>query len=293
LSDEFSPAVWTLIAGLLGLLVGSFLNVVIVRLPRMLEARWQRDAKALLAETEPSLYRATPGAVQQEPTYHLAWPASHCVTCRTPIRPQHNVPLVSWLWLRGRCAHCQAPISVRYPLVEGLGAASAALAIGYFGANLTGVAAALLSFVLIAATLIDFATLLLPDELTLPLLWAGLLVNLQARFAPLEAAVIGAVAGYLVLWLVYQGFKMVTGKEGMGYGDFKLLSALGAWFGWPMLPAILVLASGVGAVVGLALILSGRQARDVPIPFGPYLAGAGFAVLYFGDSLSQTLGRFA
>jgi len=200
------------------------------------------------------------------------------------------VPVLSWLWLRGRCADCSASISMRYPIVELLGAASAALAIGHFGATTTGLAAATLCFALIALTMIDLETLLLPDELTIPLLWIGLLVNLEGRFASLDEAVIGAAVGYLALWGVYQGFRLTTGKEGMGYGDFKLLSALGAWFGWSQLPTILLLASGVGAAVGLALIFSGRQGREVPIPFGPYLAGAGIVVLYLGEPLAQITG---
>jgi leader peptidase (prepilin peptidase)/N-methyltransferase len=292
-----------LIAALLGLIIGSFLNVLIVRMPRMLEARWQTDAQAVLEEAQGNIRL---GPVPPEPTmnsaayvnrvsqagvppagFNLAWPRSHCPVCEAPIRAKHLVPVLSWLWLRGRCADCSAPISMRYPLVELLGAGSAALAIAHFGATTTGLAAAALSFALIALTMIDLETLLLPDEITIPLLWLGLLVNLEGHFAALDEAVIGAAVGYLALWMVYQGFRLTTGKEGMGYGDFKLLSALGAWFGWSQLPAILLLASGVGAAVGLGLIFSGRQGREVPIPFGPYLAGAGIAVLYLGEPLAQ------
>ena len=285
---------WILIAALVGLIIGSFLNVLIVRLPRMLEARWQTDARAVLEEAQGNI-RLGPLSPESagspiQPAFNLAWPRSHCPACQARIRTKHLVPVLSWLWLRGRCADCSAPISKRYPVVEALGAASAALAIAHFGASTTGLAAATLSFTLIALTMIDLETLLLPDELTLPLLWLGLLVNLEGRFTSLEEAVIGAVVGYLALWLVYQGFRLTTGKEGMGYGDFKLLSALGAWFGWSQLPAILLLASGVGAAVGLVLIFTGRQGREVPIPFGPYLAGAGFAVLYLGEPLAQITG---
>ena len=300
-----------LIATLFGLIIGSFLNVLIVRMPRMLEARWQTDARAVLEEAQGNIrLGSVPAAPTGEATAHvdrvpsdgvphdgapcagfnLAWPRSHCPACQAPIRAKHLVPVVSWLWLRGRCADCSASISVRYPIVELLGAASAALAIAHFGATTTGLAAATLSFALIALTMIDLETLLLPDELTIPLLWLGLLVNLEGRFASLDEAVIGAAVGYLALWGVYQGFRLTTGKEGMGYGDFKLLSALGAWFGWTQLPAILLLASGVGAAVGLALIFSGRQGREVPIPFGPYLAGAGIVVLYLGEPLAQITG---
>ena len=300
-----------LIAALFGLIIGSFLNVLIIRLPRMLEARWQTDALAVLEEAQGNIrLGSVPAAPTGEATAHvdrvpstrvppdgapragfnLAWPRSHCPACQAPIRAKHLVPVVSWLWLRGRCADCSASISMRYPIVELLGAASAALAIAHFGATTVGLAAATLSFALIALTMIDLETLLLPDELTIPLLWLGLLVNLEGRFASLDEAVIGAAVGYLALWGVYQGFRLTTGKEGMGYGDFKLLSALGAWFGWTQLPAILLLASGVGAAVGLALIFSGRQGREVPIPFGPYLAGAGIVVLYLGEPLAQITG---
>lgn len=295
-----------LIAALVGLIIGSFLNVLIVRLPRMLEARWQTDARAVLEEAQGNI-RLGPAAAEPNSStaahfdgvhpaevppsgFNLAWPRSHCPACHAPIQTKDLVPVLSWLWLRGRCADCSAPISIRYPIVELLGAASSALAIAHFGATTTGLAAAALSFVLIALTMIDLETLLLPDELTIPLLWLGLLVNLQGHFAALDEAVIGAVVGYLALWMVYQGFRLTTGKEGMGYGDFKLLSALGAWFGWSQLPAILLLASGVGAAVGLGLIFSGRQGREVPIPFGPYLAGAGIAVLYLGEPLAQITG---
>jgi leader peptidase (prepilin peptidase)/N-methyltransferase len=297
-------------AALVGLIIGSFLNVLIVRLPRMLEARWQTDARAVLEEAQGNIRLGSAPAEPSSPTaaqfdrappagvphaevpagFNLAWPRSHCPACHTPIRAKHLVPVLSWLWLRGRCADCSAPISMRYPIVEMLGAGSAALAIAHFGATTTGLAAATLSFALIALTMIDLETLLLPDELTIPLLWLGLLVNLEGHFAALDEAVIGAVVGYLALWMVYQGFRLTTGKEGMGYGDFKLLSALGAWFGWSQLPAILLLASGVGAAVGLGLIFSGRQGREVPIPFGPYLAGAGIAVLYLGEPLAQITG---
>lgn len=283
-----------LIAALSGLIVGSFLNVLIVRLPRMLETRWQTDARAVLEEAQGNIRlgswspESAGGPIQQ--SYNLAWPRSHCPACQATIRTKHLVPVLSWLWLRGRCADCSASISMRYPIVELLGAASAALAIGHFGATTTGLAAATLCFALIALTMIDLETLLLPDELTIPLLWIGLLVNLEGRFASLDEAVIGAAVGYLALWGVYQGFRLTTGKEGMGYGDFKLLSALGAWFGWSQLPTILLLASGVGAAVGLALIFSGRQGREVPIPFGPYLAGAGIVVLYLGEPLAQITG---
>ena len=283
-----------LIAALFGLIVGSFLNVLIVRLPRMLETRWQTDARAVLEEAQGNIRlgswspESAGGPIQQ--SFNLAWPRSHCPACQAAIRTKHLVPVLSWLWLRGRCADCSASISMRYPIVELLGAASAALAVGHFGATTTGLAAATLCFALIALTMIDLETLLLPDELTIPLLWIGLLVNLEGRFASLDEAVIGAVVGYLALWGVYQGFRLTTGKEGMGYGDFKLLSALGAWFGWSQLPTILLLASGVGAAVGLALIFSGRQGREVPIPFGPYLAGAGIVVLYLGEPLAQITG---
>ena len=261
-------------AGLLGLLVGSFLNVVIYRLPKMMERRWQQEARDILALD----------AVEQAPL-SLAKPASRCPACGAAIRPWQNIPVVSWLWLRGRAACCGVRIGVRYPLVElltGLMSAACAWRFG-FGIELAG--ALLLSWSLIALAFIDLDTQLLPDDITLPLLWAGLLLALAGGFVALESAVIGAIAGYLSLWLVFWGFKLATGKDGLGYGDFKLLAALGAWLGWQTLPQIILLSSVVGAATGIALIVLRRQQRGAAMPFGPFLAAAGWLALMGVDAL--------
>lgn len=274
-----SPALALGIALVAGLCVGSFLNVVIVRVPRMMELEWQQQAAELRGET-----------TDDAPRFNLVTPRSHCPGCGHSIGAIENIPLVSWLFLRGRCSSCGMRIPARYPLVEALTGLLSVAAVWQFGATAAGAGAMLLGFFLVALAFIDLDTQLLPDDLTLPLLWLGLLFNLFGVFAPLESAVIGAIAGYLVLWAVYWGFRLLTGKEGMGYGDFKLLAALGAWFGWQSLPAIILLSSVVGAAVGLSLMLFRRHGRDVPIPFGPYLAGAGLLALYFGAPLSRWFG---
>jgi leader peptidase (prepilin peptidase) / N-methyltransferase len=268
-----------LLAGVFGLLVGSFLNVVIHRLPKMMELQWQREAAELRGETAPEGAR-----------FNLVVPRSACPHCGHRITALENIPVLSWLFLRGRCSSCAKPIPFRYPLIEVLAALACGLAIWQFGLTTAGVAACGLSLTLLTLTWIDLDTTLLPDSLTLPLIWAGLLLNLQNTFVALPAAVVGAAAGYLALWSVYWLFKLVTGKEGMGYGDFKLLAALGAWFGWQSLPAIILLSSLVGAVVGVALILTRRHAAGNPIPFGPYLAGAGLLALYFREPLRAVYG---
>jgi len=281
--SRLDPALLIALAGLVGLLIGSFLNVVIHRLPRMMQAAWEADAAALRDE-----------ALPEAPPYNLLRPRSSCPHCGTPIAARHNVPVLSWLMLRGRCAHCANPIPIRYPLVEIMGGLLSMAAVAQFGPSLAGVGAMVLSLALIALTFIDLDTQLLPDDLTLPLLWLGLLLNLGATFVPLPDAVIGAMAGYLALWLVYWVFRLVTGKEGMGYGDFKLLAALGAWLGWQMLPAIILLSSVVGAVVGVTLIVVARHGRNIPIPFGPYLAAAGGIALFWGAQITNTyLGMIA
>jgi leader peptidase (prepilin peptidase)/N-methyltransferase len=268
------PVVATAAAAVVGLLVGSFLNVVIHRLPRMLERGWRAQCAELAGE-----------APADEPAYNLVVPRSACPHCGHRIRALENVPVLSWLALRGRCASCKASISARYPLVELLAAALAAGAILRFGPTWQGLAACALLWTLTALAFIDADTQLLPDDITLPLVWAGLVVNLFGLFVPLGEAVIGAVAGYLSLWLVYWAFKLIRGKEGMGYGDFKLLAALGAWLGWKTLPAIVLLSSAVGAVIGIALIaLQGRD-HATPLPFGPYLALAGAIALFAGAPL--------
>ncbi|WP_426089150.1 prepilin peptidase [Janthinobacterium sp. PSPC1-1] len=269
-----------LVAALFGLIVGSFLNVVIHRVPKMM----QRESDNYVAE-ESGL------PLPYTDRYNLMLPHSHCTACGHRITAMENIPVISYLLLRGKCSACKAPISVRYPLVELLTGALSALLIWHFGSGWTGLATLVFAWLLIAMTFIDADTQMLPDDLTFPLLWAGLLVNINGTFVPLQDAVIGAAAGYLALWAVYWAFKLATGKEGMGYGDFKLLAALGAWLGWTMLPTIILLSSLVGAVVGIGLIVFARRGRDKPIPFGPYLAAAGLIALLYGAPLSRlTLG---
>jgi len=268
---------WALpLAAVFGLMIGSFLNVVIHRLPLMMQREWEQEARAVLEQPDPT------GEPQR---FDLWWPRSRCPECSREIRAQENIPILSFLLLRGRCPGCAAHISWQYPLVEMLTAVLFTVTIWHFGPTAAGLAALLFTGVLIAASGIDARTTLLPDQLTLPLLWLGLVANYFGLFTDLESAVIGAMAGYLSLWLVYHGFRLLTGKEGMGYGDFKLLAAIGAWLGWQALPVVLLLASLVGAIVGIALILLRGRDRNIPIPFGPYLAAAGWLGLIWGDAL--------
>jgi leader peptidase (prepilin peptidase) / N-methyltransferase len=264
-----------------GLLVGSFLNVVIHRVPVMLERAWRREALALDGKLPP-----------EEPPYDLVRPRSACPGCKAPITAVQNIPVLSWLVLKGRCASCRKPISARYPLVELFTALLSAVVAWQFGPTWTTAAALVLTWMLVALAFIDIDTQLLPDNMTLPLLWLGLLVTVTLPAqeggrlpVDLHSSVIGAIAGYLSLWSVYQLFKLLTGKEGMGYGDFKLLAALGAWLGWQMLLPIIICAAGVGALVGIASIVMGQRARGVPMAFGPYLAASGWLMLVFGQSL--------
>jgi leader peptidase (prepilin peptidase)/N-methyltransferase len=268
------PVVSTVGALIVGLCVGSFMNVVIHRLPKMLDRGWRQQCAELRGEELPG-----------EPAYNLVVPRSGCPACGHMITALENIPVVSWLFLRGRCSACKAAISIRYPVVELLGGLLAAYAIYHYGPTLKGGGSCVLLWTLLALTMIDADTQLLPDDLTLPLLWAGLIVNLWGTFVPLTSAVIGAVAGYLSLWAVYWIFKLIRGKEGMGYGDFKLLAALGAWLGWQMLPLIVLLSSLVGAVIGIGLIVLKGRDHNVPIPFGPYLAIAGMIALFWGPTL--------
>jgi len=271
------PANFAAACLLLGLTVGSFLNVVIHRLPQMLERDWLAQCAEFSGE---------PPAQQQEPL-SLSRPRSRCPKCGHKIPAWENIPIISWLALRGRCRACQAPIGARYPLVEALTALLSAYVGWHFGFTPAAAGALLFVWAMIALTFIDFDTQLLPDDITLPLLWIGLLFNLGGAFTDLHSAVIGAMAGYLSLWTIYWGFKLATGKEGMGYGDFKLLAAIGAWFGWQMLPLTILLSSLVGAVVGIALIVVARRGREVPIPFGPYLAAAAVLAMFWGQPLTQ------
>jgi len=273
------PVVFAIVAGLLGLMIGSFLNVVIHRMPIMMERDWAAQCAELRGEPAPVADVLT-----------LSKPRSRCPKCGHGITALENIPIISWLVLRGRCSGCAAPISPRYPVVEAVTGLLFAFVGWHFGFTLAGVGALIFVAALIALTGIDFDTQLLPDDITLPLLWLGLGLNAFGAFTDLKSAVFGAIAGYLSLWLVYWGFKLATGKEGMGYGDFKLLAALGAWFGWQALPSIILLSSAVAAVVGIALIVFARHKREVPIPFGPYLVGAGLLALYFAQPLGALFG---
>lgn len=270
------PSVVVLIAGLLGLMIGSFLNVVIHRLPIMMERDWAAQCADLRGETPPVFESLS-----------LSRPRSRCPKCSHAISAAENIPLFSWLFLRGRCSACKTPISIRYPLIELVTAVLFAFAATHFGLTAAGWGALIFIAALIALTGIDYDTQLLPDDITLPLLWIGLLFNLFGTYTDLKSAVIGAIAGYLSLWIVYWLFKLVTGKEGMGYGDFKLLAALGAWLGWQMLPVTILLSSLVGAIVGISLIVLSKHGRQEPIPFGPYLAAAGIVTLIWGKPLTQ------
>jgi len=275
------PALFITLASIVGLLVGSFLNVVIHRLPKMLEREW-REQCADLSETK----------VRQETSYNLITPRSNCPHCGHMIGVFENIPVFSYLALGGKCKGCKAAISIRYPIVETITGLLSAYAAWHFSFGMAGVAAILFIWALITLTCIDLDTQLLPDNITLPLLWLGLLFNLSNTFTSLTEAVIGAIAGYLVLWIVFWLFKLATGKEGMGYGDFKLLAAIGAWLGWQMLPLVILLSSVVGAVVGITLIIVSKRGRDIPIPFGPYLAGGGLIALFWGNTITQNYLQF-
>lgn len=270
------PVLFVALVTLLGLFVGSFLNVVIHRLPRMMERDWHLQAAELRGEALPAAER-----------YNLAVPRSRCPHCGHLIGALENIPVISYLLLRGRCSHCSAPIGRRYPVVELLSAVLSGHAAWHFGPGWATLGALLLLWGLIALAFIDLDTQLLPDDLTLPLLWLGLAFNIGGTYVSLQEAVLGAMAGYLTLWSVYWLFKLATGKEGMGYGDFKLLGALGAWLGWQLLPLMILLSSVVGAVVGLMLILFARHGRNTPIPFGPYLATAGVIALFWGEAITR------
>ncbi len=288
-----SPAAFIAVALLLGLLIGSFLNVVIWRLPKMLERDWRAQCAELTINGQTTTVAASE-------TFNLIRPRSACPACHTPIKAWHNIPVLSWLLLRGRCAHCQTAISARYPLVEALTGLLTALVAWKFGYGLPALGAMLITWFLIALTCIDLDHQLLPDSLTLPLLWLGLLASLTfhgvgSASLPVDprSAIIGAAAGYLSLWSVYQLFKLATGKEGMGYGDFKLLAALGAWLGWQMLLPIVLISAAVGAVTGIALIALAGRGRATPIPFGPFLSAAGWLTLMWGpEGVARYLGLF-
>lgn len=283
LADFFAsyPLVLVLFAFTSGLAIGSFLNVVIYRYPLMMQQDWRRQCHEFLDLKEPA---------PDKPhfnVFNLAAPGSHCPQCRHAISATENIPVISFLVQGGKCRHCQARIPVRYPVIELVTALLSTLVVSLYGFDWLSLALLLFTWFLIVLTMIDFDHQLLPDDLTLPLLWLGLMVNSMGWLTDLESAVYGAIGGYLTLWCVYWGFKLITGKDGMGYGDFKLLAALGAWLGWQALPQIILLSSFVGALIGLGLIMFRGQDRSIPIPFGPYLASAGFLSLLWGEELTS------
>jgi leader peptidase (prepilin peptidase)/N-methyltransferase len=273
-SFQAFPALFVTAVTVMSLAIGSFLNVVIHRLPKMLERQWRNELTELNGQEAAAV-----------PRYNLMAPRSACPACGHAIGALENVPLISYLALRGRCAGCKARISPRYPLVEALTGALSGYVAWRYGFSWQTLALLVFVWSLIALAFIDLDTFYLPDDITLPLVWAGLIANMSGLFVDLESAVLGAIAGYLTLWLVFWGYKLATGKDGMGYGDFKLLAALGAWLGWKMLPVVILLSSFVGAIVGVSLIVFARHGRNVPIPFGPYLVLGGLIALFWGDRL--------
>jgi len=270
------PAIFPWICLAMGLCVGSFLNVLIYRLPKMMERDWEVQCAELRGEEPP-----------KQDTFNLAQPRSRCPACAHPISALENIPIASYLALGGKCSACGARIGPRYPLIEALSGLASAYAAWHFGFGIAAFAAMLFLWCMIALSFIDIDTQMLPDSITQPLLWTGLLLNLGGTFVDLGSAVIGVAAGYLSLWSVYWGFRIATGKEGMGFGDFKLLAAVGAWLGWQMLPLVVLASSLVGAVFGISLMLLAKHGRNVPIPFGPYLAAAGVVALFWGQRLNQ------
>ncbi|NMH66964.1 prepilin peptidase [Shewanella salipaludis] len=280
-----------LISFMFASVIGSFVNVVIHRLPVMMKRQWQQECNQYLAEYHPEQLQQLGAeklneAIDPYPAkYNLIFPSSTCPKCHNPIKPWHNLPIIGWLMLQGKCASCQSPISPRYPLVELIAGLLISVLAWHFGPSGQFLFASLLTFALIALTGIDLDEMLLPDQITLPLLWLGLMLNLQGQFATATDALIGAAAGYLSLWSVFWLFKLLTGKEGMGYGDFKLLAVFGAWLGWQMLPLVILLSSLVGALVGISLIVTKRLDQSNPIPFGPYIAAAGWIALVWGQDI--------
>ena len=289
LIDMLSQNVTFFVASIffLGLLVGSFLNVVIYRLPVIFKREWRKDCCNYLEENYKAKIQLDTSDELAEP-FNLVKPNSTCPSCGHQIRAWENIPVISYLFLKAKCSNCKTPISFRYPFIELLSASLAALCAWHFGFSLAGFAAILLSWALISLSFIDYDTQYLPDQITLPFLWLGLLLNLNNTFTDINSAIIGVIAGYLALWSVYHLFKLITKKEGMGYGDFKLLALLGAWMGWQVLPAIIILSSLVGSIIGISLILLKKHQRDIPIPFGPYLAIAGWIALLWGNEINQS-----
>lgn len=283
---------FSIISFVFAAVIGSFINVVIHRFPVMLKREWQQECNQYLNEYHQELIapisKQLNNPIDDYPEkYNLVVPASACPKCKTNIKPWHNLPIIGWLMLKGKCAACGTSISPRYPIIELLTGLAVALLAYYFGPGWEFIFATVLTFVLIALTGIDLDEMLLPDQLTLPLLWLGLLINLNSTFASPTDAMIGAAAGYMSLWSVFWAFKLLTGKEGMGYGDFKLLAVFGAWFGWQMLPLIILLSSLVGAIVGIALIVTKKINKTNPIPFGPYIAAAGWIAMIWGSNITN------
>ena len=270
------PALFIGLVGIISLMVGSFLNVVIYRLPIMLQRNWRAECLE---------YLELPA--EEIEVFNLSLPLSHCPCCKTPIKPYQNIPVFSYFFLKGHCGSCQQPISIRYPCVEALTALLSITIACHFGYGIETAFALLLTWVLVALSFIDIDHQLLPDNITLPMLWLGLFVNLFDVYVSIKSSVIGAIAGYLSLWTVFQGFKLVTGKEGMGYGDFKLLAVFGAWLGWQALPLIILLSSLAGAIIGTSMILMVKHDKNKPIPFGPYIAIAGWIALLWGNDINQ------
>jgi leader peptidase (prepilin peptidase) / N-methyltransferase len=265
-------------AGLIGLMIGSFLNVVIYRLPIMMERAWRKECREYL-ELDPE--------EQNQEVFNLTLPFSRCPNCHARIKAYQNIPIISYIFLKGHCANCKAHISIRYPLIEAFTGLCSAIVAWHFGYSIETLFALLLTWSLIALSAIDIDHQLLPDSITLPLLWLGLLLSLFSFFTDTHSSVIGAVIGYLSLWIVFQAYKLITGKEGMGFGDFKLLALFGAWLGWQFIPIIILLSSLVGAVIGIAMIILIKRDHTIPIPFGPYLAAAGWLALLWGDDINQ------
>ncbi len=285
-----NPFAFSLISAFLGLMIGSFLNVVVYRLPKMMEMEWKEQCRLLLEDGEMSLAANTPDgdskhSSNEQSSFNLFLPNSHCPTCDHEIKPWENIPILSYLFLKGKCSQCQTRISLRYPAVELCTGILSAIVAYMLGPTWQCLAVLFLTWALITLSLIDFDHMLLPDEITLLFLWAGVLLNINGLFVPIEQAVLGAIFGYLILWSVYWLFRIVTGKEGMGYGDFKLLAMLGAWMGWQLLPLIIILSSIVGAALGISLIIFKGRDKQTPIPFGPYLAAAGWIAILWGEPM--------
>lgn len=291
---QTSPLVFTSIIFIVGLMIGSFLNVVIFRLPVMMQRSWKKECLEYLEfdateknETTNYLSDSSTLSSHQEPEiFNLALPLSKCPNCNAEIKPYQNIPVISYLFLKGKCAECKVHISLRYPLIEAFTGICSAMVAWHFGYSIETLFALLLTWSLIALSFIDIDHQLLPDSISLPLLWTGLFLSLFSLFTDTHSSIIGAIAGYLSLWLVYQSFKLVTGKEGMGFGDFKLLALLGAWLGWQYLPIIILLSSLVGAIIGISMIILVKHDRNTPIPFGPYLATAGWIALIWGEDIN-------